>query len=356
LPRRTGERGFVPPDCAFARSASADRRAAAGGGSSALMACAAEIGFAPPKSAQPRGGGDRGPRVASFVASFAASFADIGFVSPNAPQPCGGGDLAPRVAAWPRRGRDPRGIERPDGRLSPRQRAALVALEPHQPRRDVAGGREPFGHDLRAHAADAGDIDLRLGDAQRGGAARLARILPGDPSRQGGRLRRERRIGEHRLVEPVAQRVARALALAGGRARPGAARRIGAVGGVHFFIDAWRCGRMGIEPAAIAGEVSTMPAPPTLPRKRASGRERHERGREPDLGAHLISPRAGHAGSFPAAGTRVNCPSSTGARAARSAASAAARARSAARRLSIAWRAAARRSSAAASMRSMRSN
>src|SRR5690348_6746111 len=118
--------------------------AATGGGGSALKACPAEIGFVPPKSTQPRGGGDRGPRVASF--------AEIGFVPPKAPQPRGGGDRGPGVAAWPRRGRTAQRIERPDCGFPPRQRTPLVALQPHQPGGDVAGGGESFHHDLRAHA------------------------------------------------------------------------------------------------------------------------------------------------------------------------------------------------------------
>jgi hypothetical protein len=62
-------------------------------------------------------------------------------------------------------------------------------------------------------------------------AARVVGSLPGDPLRQRQHLGSERRIGEHRQAQAVAQRVARHDRLAGARARPGAARRIGAVGG-----------------------------------------------------------------------------------------------------------------------------
>jgi hypothetical protein len=164
-------------------------------------------------------------------------------------------------------------IERPDCGFPPRQRPPLVAVEPHQPGGDVASGGEPFDHDLLAHAADAPDVDLRLGDAERGSAARLGRVLPGDPSRQRRGLGREARIGEHRLAQPVTQRVARAPLLAGARARPGAARRIGAVGGVDSFVGAWGCGRMGIKLAAIACEVSRAlgPSPPLAGESRRGG-------------------------------------------------------------------------------------
>jgi hypothetical protein len=249
-----------------------DFAGAAGGGGSALEACAPEIGFVLPKRSQLRSGGDRGPRVACPAAT--------GFVPPKPTQLRRGGDRGPWVAAPRRRRRAFQGIERPDCGFPPRQRPPLVAVEPHQPDGDVAGGGEPFDHDLLAQAADALDVDLRLGDAQRGRAARLARVLAGDPSGQVGGLRREPRIGEHRLVQPMPQRVARAPLLAGGRARPGAARRIGAVGGQEG--------------------------------------------------------RAGHAGSPCVPGTRLNSPSSTVGAAARSASSAAFRSRSAARRLSIA--------------------
>jgi hypothetical protein len=201
-----------------------DFTAAATAGGFTLKAGPAEIRFVLPKSSQPRSGGNRDPRIACL--------AETGFVPPNPLQPRGGGDRGPGIAPSPRHGRAFQGIERPDCGFPPRQRPPLVAIEPHQPGGDVAGGTEPFDHDLLAHAADARDVDLRLGDAERGGALLLGRILPGDPSRQVGGLRREPRVGEHRLVQPVTQRVARAALLAGGRARPGAARRIGAVGGV----------------------------------------------------------------------------------------------------------------------------
>jgi hypothetical protein len=134
------------------------------------------------------------------------------------------------IASTPRGGGGVQGIECLDGRLAPRQRAPLVAVEPHQARRDVVRP-EPLRHDLQAHPADAQHIHLRLGDAERGGGMRLARALPGDASRQLRGLGRERREGEHRHVQAMAQRVARHHGLAGARARPGAARRIGAVGG-----------------------------------------------------------------------------------------------------------------------------
>jgi hypothetical protein len=88
-------------------------------------------------------------------------------------------------------------IERPDRELASRQRAPLVAIEPHQPGGGVGGG-ETVHHDLVAHAADALDVDLRLGDAPRGCAARLACAIPGDPPRQSGGLDRKRRVGEPR--------------------------------------------------------------------------------------------------------------------------------------------------------------
>jgi hypothetical protein len=244
--RRAGEIGFVPPDCA----------ATGGGDGGPSQACRAEIGFVPPKSALPRGGSDGGPRVACS--------ADIGFVLPDSRQLRGGGDRGPWIAARPRRSRPLQGIERLDRALSPRERAALVAIEPHQPGGRIGGGKS-FDHDLRARAADARDVDLRLGDAERGGAARLGRRIPGDPARQVGGLRRERRIREHGLAQPVTQRVARAPLLAGARARPGAARRIGAVGGEDSFVGAWGGRRTRIPPGIMCGiiecEVSTMPAP-----------------------------------------------------------------------------------------------
>jgi hypothetical protein len=121
-------------------------------------------------------------------------------------------------------------IEGLDGGLSPRQRPALVAVEPHQPCRDVILA-ETLGHDLRTHAAYPQHVDLRLGDADRGGAARLARALPGDARGQCGDLGGQGRLGEHRQAQPVAKGVARDGSLAGARARAGAARRVGAVGG-----------------------------------------------------------------------------------------------------------------------------
>jgi hypothetical protein len=130
------------------------------------------------------------------------------------------------------------GIECPDRGVSPRQRAALVAVEPHQARRDVAFGGEPFRHDLQAHAADAQHVELRLGDAQRGRVLLFARVLPADPSRKVRGLGRKRGIGQHGQTQPMAQRVARHHRLAGARARTGAARRIGAVGGENFLVAA----------------------------------------------------------------------------------------------------------------------
>jgi hypothetical protein len=189
--RPAGDSGFVPPSRvrlrkigpAFGFWVSADGCAATGGGGgSAPKACPAEIGFVLPESTQPRRGGDRGPRVAPF--------AETGFVPPKSAQPRGGGDRGPGIAPSRRRGRALESIERPDCGFPPRQRPPLVAIEPHQPGGDVAGGGEAFDHDLRAHAADARDVDLRLGDAQRGSAARLGRALAGDPSRQVGGLRR----------------------------------------------------------------------------------------------------------------------------------------------------------------------
>ena len=190
-----------------------------------------QIRFVLPKSTKPGDGGDGGPWVTCF--------AEIRFVLPKSAEPRGDSNGGPRVAARLRGGHEFQGIERPDRRLSPRQRAPLVAVEPHQPRGDVAFGGEPFHHDLVAHAADAQDVDLGLGNAQRGGTARLARALPGDPLRQRGGLARKRRVGEHRQAQPMPQRVVRHHGLAGARARTGAARRVGAVGGENFFIGAW---------------------------------------------------------------------------------------------------------------------
>jgi hypothetical protein len=181
-----------------------------------------QIGFVLPKSTKLSRSGDRDPRIARP--------AEIGFVLPKSAQPGGGGDGAPQIAPRRRGGRQLQRIECPDRELSPRQRPPLVAIEPHQPRGGVRR-RKTFREDLRAQAADTLDVDLRLGDTERGGAARLARALPGDPPRQRGDLGRKREVGHHRQAQPVAQRVARHHGLAGARARPGAARRIDAVGG-----------------------------------------------------------------------------------------------------------------------------
>jgi hypothetical protein len=86
--------------------------------------------------------------------------------------------------------------------------------------------------------------------------ARLARPLPGDPLRQRGDLGRERRVGQHRQAQPMAQRVARHRGLAGARARPGAAGGIGAVGGeTPLFIGACSRRQTGIDPASRAGQA-----------------------------------------------------------------------------------------------------
>jgi hypothetical protein len=210
------------------------------------------------RSTQPRGGRDGGPRIARSAASgfvlpksaFArlrASGCGGQALQPSADksaQPGGGRDGDPRVAASAPDGRGIQGIECPDRGFSSRQRTALIAVEPHQPRRDVVLA-EAFRHDPQAHAADAQDVDLRFGDAERGGAVRLAGALPGDPLRQGRGLGRERRIGQHRQAQAVAQRVARHHGLAGTRARAGAARRIGAVGGADPFIRACSRRRSG---------------------------------------------------------------------------------------------------------------
>jgi hypothetical protein len=153
----------------------------------------------------------------------------IGFVLPKSSEPGGGGDGGPWVAARLARGRAVQCIECLDGGLSPRQRAALVAVEPHQARRDVILG-ESLCHCPVAHAARPQHIDLRLGDADGGGVARGAGAFPGDAGRQRRDIGRQRRVGEHRQAQPIAQGVARDRGLAGARARPGAARRIGAVG------------------------------------------------------------------------------------------------------------------------------
>jgi hypothetical protein len=219
--------GFVLPKSACAR------RRPSGAGGRALRGSA-------DKSTQPGDRRDGGPRIARP--------ARFGFVLPKSAQPGGGRDGDPRVAPPPRGGRRIHGIEGPDRRVSPRQRAALIAVEPHQPQRDVVLA-ETFRHDLQAHAADAQDVDLRLGDAERGGALRFARLLAGDPPRQGRGLGRERGIGQHRHAQPMAQRVARHHGLAGRRARAGAACRIGAVGGAESFIRAWSGRRSGFHRA-----------------------------------------------------------------------------------------------------------
>jgi hypothetical protein len=239
--RPAGDIGFVLPD--FATTA--------GGKGSVLKACPAEIGFVLPNSTQPRSGGDRGPRIACP--------AETGFVPPKPTQLRGGGDRGPGIAAWPRRGRAPQGIERPDCGFPPRQRAPLVAVEPHQPGGGV-GRRKTFPVDLRTQSADALNVDLRLGDPERGGAARLARALPGDPLRQRCDLGGKRRVGQHRQAQPMAQRVARHRGLAGARARPGAARRVGAVGGAD-------CGG-GHEGASTAGNSRLRAMRPPASRSR----------------------------------------------------------------------------------------
>jgi hypothetical protein len=182
-----------------------------------------QIGFVLPKSTKLGRSGDSDPRIARP--------AEIGFVLPKSAQAGDGSDGAPQIAPRRRGGRQVQRIERLDRRLPPRQRAPLVAIEPHQPGGDVAGGGKAFHHDLVAQAADALDVDLRVGDAERGFTARLARALPGDPLRQRGDLRREHRVGQHRQAQPMAQRVVLDRGLADARARAGAARRIGAIGG-----------------------------------------------------------------------------------------------------------------------------
>jgi hypothetical protein len=205
------------------------------------------IGFVLPKCADPGGGGHGGPRVAAAGRSSPdrsgrarrSPQGEGGFVLPKSAQPRRGGDGGPRVAAArPGRQRAIQCIEGLDRRLAPRQRAPLVAVEPHQARRDVILA-EPRGHDLGADAAHAQHVDLRLGDADGGGMACLARALPGDPLRQRRHLGSEHRVGEHRQAQAVAQRIACHDRLAGARARPGAARRVGAVGGEQSFAGAW---------------------------------------------------------------------------------------------------------------------
>jgi hypothetical protein len=145
-------------------------------------------------------------------------------------------------------------IEGLDGGLAPRQRAALVAVEPHQASRDVIFA-ETLGHDLRTQAAHPQHVDLRLGDADGGGAARLARALAGDALGQCGDLGGQGLIGEHRQAQAMTQGVARDGSLAGARARTGAARRVGAVGGQNPFIGACSCRRTGIHPRSRRGQA-----------------------------------------------------------------------------------------------------
>jgi hypothetical protein len=181
------------------------------------------------KSAQAGHGRDGDPRIARPAA--------IGFVLPKSAQPGRGRDRDPRVPAPRRDRRSIQRIEVPDRGPSPRQGAALIAVEPHKSQGDVVLA-ETFRHDLQAHAADPQEIDLCLGDAERGRAPRLARALPGDPARQFRDLGRERGIGQRRDAQPMAQRVTGHHRLAGGRARAGRARRIGAVGGDLTFTGA----------------------------------------------------------------------------------------------------------------------
>jgi hypothetical protein len=181
----------------------------------------AEIGFVLPESAQLGRGRDGDPRIASSP--------EIGFVLPDTAEPGGGGDRGPGVAARPARGLTVQCIEGLDGGLPSRQGAALVTVEPHQAQRDIVLA-EPFGHDPVARAAHAQHVDLRLGDAHRRGVPRGARAQPGDARGEGGDLGRQRRVGEHRHAQPVAQGVAGDGGLAGARARTGAVRRIDAVG------------------------------------------------------------------------------------------------------------------------------
>ncbi len=183
-----------------------------------------DIGFVPPKCTELGRDGDRDPRIAGPPA--------IGFVLPKPAQPGGGRDRDPGVAAPQRSGRALQCVECLDRRFPPRQRPPLVAVEPHQAQRDVILG-EAFGHDLRADATHPQHVDLRRGDADRGVMARGAGALAGNAPGQLHDLGRQRRIGEHRHVEPVAKGVAGDRRLAGARARASAARRVGAVGGAH---------------------------------------------------------------------------------------------------------------------------
>jgi hypothetical protein len=189
-----------------------------------LAQLAEEIGFVLRKSTKLRDGGDRDPGIARPAGS--------GFVLPEATQPGGGRDSSPRIAPPPHGRRGIERIEGLDGGLSPRERAAFVAVEPHQARRNIVIA-ETFRHDLPAHAADAQDVDLRFGDAKRGGAARFAGVGSGNPLRQRGDISRKGGIGENGHAQAVTQRIACHCGLAGRRARAGAARRIGAVGSAN---------------------------------------------------------------------------------------------------------------------------
>jgi hypothetical protein len=195
--------------------------ARAGRGSAGTFDCGLQgNGFVLPNSAKPypgschRGSGGR----------------QNGFVLPESAEPCGRDYGRPRIAAPRRHLDDLQCIECLDRRLAPRQRAALVAVEPHQARRDVILA-ETLGHDLRAHAAHPQHVDLRLGDADGGGMACGARVRAGDAPGQRDDLGRQRRVGEHRQAQAVTHGVARDRGLAGARARAGAARRVGAVCG-----------------------------------------------------------------------------------------------------------------------------
>jgi hypothetical protein len=110
---------------------------------------------------------------------------------------------------------------------------------------------EPRNHDLRAHAAHPQDVDLRLGDANGGGVPGGAGALPGDPPRQRHDVGGEPRVGRHRQAQAVAPRVAGDGGLAGRGARAGAARRIGAVGGMD------RCARHAGSRCASGAPLST---------------------------------------------------------------------------------------------------
>jgi hypothetical protein len=213
-----------------------------------------EIGFVLPKSLEATGGGDGGPAFALRATAGRHSSRPIGFVLPKSAEPCGGGDGRPGIAAPPGRNPAVEEIERLDGRLAPRQRPPLVAVEPHQARRDVILA-ESLGHDLRAHPAHPQHVRLRLGDADCGGVAGGARALPGDALGERRDLGRQRRVGEHRQAQPVAQRIAGDGGLAGPRARPGAARRVGAVGGENSFVGACSGRRTGFHPASRAGQA-----------------------------------------------------------------------------------------------------